>query len=259
MEQYDLEPGQGFEEVNADAVCEQCGAVNEEGTLLCKACGNNLRDQRNRRIAAGAVPDIGASSANRTQLLTGLLVLFGVLIVFYAVWNIETLEGLMVQAMSEDVSSIDENPWTGPNAQTYDELATDLVDNPTLAAVRRRALAEPQVESNYNGRYLLIPGGRLTTDRIIGEANLKRQGERILFVFRSDDGKMEARGYAHFEDVEETGTASPIVRETAEVRINGTNYIAMGLATPNPQGGHSVLTMRGDSDEQWTVLAYRVH
>ena len=41
------------EHLDADAVCEACDTVNPEGTLLCKTCGNNLRDQRARRMKAG--------------------------------------------------------------------------------------------------------------------------------------------------------------------------------------------------------------
>ena len=39
------------ERLDADAVCGSCGTVNPEDTLLCKSCGNNLRDQRQTRIA----------------------------------------------------------------------------------------------------------------------------------------------------------------------------------------------------------------
>ena len=39
------------ERVDADAVCARCGAVNPEDSLLCKVCGNFLRDLRGRRLA----------------------------------------------------------------------------------------------------------------------------------------------------------------------------------------------------------------
>ena len=45
------------EGIEADAVCAQCGSANPEGTLICKTCGNNLRDQRLMRIAADQILD----------------------------------------------------------------------------------------------------------------------------------------------------------------------------------------------------------
>lgn len=258
MEQYDLEPGQGFEEVNADAVCEQCDTVNEEGTLLCKACGNNLRDQRSHRIAAGAGPDLIDAKQNRIQLLTGLLVVLGILLVFYAVWNIDSLERLMVQALSEERTPLDEDPWTGPDSVIYERLLQDITEFPTPFAVQRDALLNPQVETNYNGRYLVIRPGRLNPERVIGEAQLNRLGEKVYFVFLSNEGNVEVRGYAAFEAVDDAERATPVVRETAEIRIDGNSYVGMGLATPIARGGHSLFTMRGDSDNQWDLLAYRV-
>ncbi|MCX5757207.1 MAG: hypothetical protein NTU83_01615, partial [Candidatus Hydrogenedentes bacterium] len=44
------QPQVDIERIDADAVCEKCGTVNPEETLLCKTCGNNLRDQRLHRV-----------------------------------------------------------------------------------------------------------------------------------------------------------------------------------------------------------------
>lgn len=258
MEQYDLDSGQGFEEVDADAVCQQCATVNEEGTLLCKSCGNNLRDQRNQRIAQGAGPELLGDGRSKFQMLTGLLVTFGILIVFYVVWNIDSFESMLVDSLSETSATTDRNVWTGSNAAMYDEMLLDLIEFPTPNNVRQDALNNPQTETTYNGRYLLMFPGELDASRIVGEANLQRIGERIHFVFKASNGGAEVRGYAMLEPVEEGQAPRPIVRRTAEIQLDGFNFDGMGVSTPAPAGGHNIVTKRADDDQQYEVLAYRV-
>lgn len=258
MEQYDLDSGQGFEEVDADAVCEQCGTVNEEGTLLCKSCGNNLRDQRNRRIAAGAGPDLMNDGRSKFQLLTGLLVAFGILIVFYVVWNIDNFEAMMVESMTTSAGTTDVDMWTGSDAGLYQELLDEITKAPTPATARQATLRAPQIETTYNGRYILIMPGELNANRVIGEANLRRLGERIYFVFKTDNGRAEIRGYAKFESVDEAEEPHPMVRQTVSIRIGDSYFSGMGVSTPAPAGGHTVFAMRDEDDRQWEVLAYRV-
>jgi hypothetical protein len=259
MEQYDLEQGQGFEQVDADAVCEQCGTVNDEGTLLCKTCGNNLRDQRSRRIAEGGGPDLIANGKNHVQILTGLLVILGILVVFYAVWNIDKFEAFVAASMTEQAAEGSDDLWAGTNASYYDEMLQDLVDNPTPQNTRKVSLDNPQAESSYNGRYLIMRPGALTTNRIIGEAHLKRLGNKVLFVYLSQKGDIEARGYAQFESTEGSEAMNVTVRQTSEVRVFGLTYVSMGIATPIAAGGHSVFAMRDGDEDQHEALAYRVH
>lgn len=260
MEQYDLEQGKGFEQVDADAVCEQCGTVNDEATLLCKSCGNNLRDQRSRRIAQGGGPDLIGDGKSKVQLLTGLLVVLGILVIFYAVWNIERFETYMAKSLAESSTPGSKDLWTGSNASLYEELLQDIQNNPTPLDIRKISLDNPQVEQSYSGRYLLIQPGQLTTNRIIGEANLRRLGDRVHFVFVSQRGDVEGRGYAQFESSEESDTMNVTVRQTAEVRIDGVMYVSMGISTPNDMGGHSCFAIRdGNDDEPYEALAYRVH
>ncbi|MFP6596561.1 MAG: hypothetical protein VCC01_03820 [Candidatus Hydrogenedentota bacterium] len=261
MEQHDLEQGKGFEEMDADAVCEQCSSVNDEGTLLCKTCGNNLRDQRNRRITQVGGPDIIGDGKSKFQLLTGLLVVFGILVVFYAVWNIDRIEAYMAESLVERSAPGSDDLWTGTEASLYDAMLQDLQNNPTPLNIRKVSLDNPQVERSYSGRYLLIRPGELTTNRIVGEANVRRLGDKIHFVFLSQRGETEGRGYAQFESSEGSDSINVIVRETAEVRIDGVSYVATGVSIPIDSGGHTCIAMReGESGrEPIEVLAYRVH
>jgi hypothetical protein len=77
-----------FEYIDADAVCEQCSTVNPAGTLLCKTCGNNLRDQRMRRLAADEGMEAVHASDRPIRMLTGLLVVLGLLAILWAAINV---------------------------------------------------------------------------------------------------------------------------------------------------------------------------
>jgi len=57
MHKEPFKPPEYREGIEADAVCAQCGSANPEGTLICKTCGNNLRDQRMLRITADQLLD----------------------------------------------------------------------------------------------------------------------------------------------------------------------------------------------------------
>lgn len=83
------------EHLDADAVCELCGNVNPEGTLLCKQCGNNLRDQRSRRMhTTGGPTSVVESSFSISRIVRGVVIVFGICAVLWvaleAVSTIET-------------------------------------------------------------------------------------------------------------------------------------------------------------------------
>ena len=86
----DLHPDTSEEHhtLDADAVCGACGTVNPEGTLICKQCGNNLRDQRHQRMHA-ADAEIGVDTAqSRRRIIDIGLGVFGILVVAWAVINV---------------------------------------------------------------------------------------------------------------------------------------------------------------------------
>ena len=141
----------------------------------------------------------------------------------------------------------------------YDEMLQDLMDNPTSTQALKSSLENPQAEQSYNGRYLVILPGELTTNRVIGEANLRRMGDSVHFVYISRNREMEARGFARFETVEESGSTNITVRQTAEVRIDGVPHIGMGVSTPIAIGGHTCFVMTDGDGDPVEALAYRVH
>lgn len=251
-----MSPGPGFEQVDADAVCEACGTVNDESTLLCKQCGNNLRDQRTRRIAAGGVEDMTvAQKANHTRILTGIFTVLGILFVIYVVANIGNIEQGMVDYFKQDSYQADAAIGSSRSEQILDDLTERLNSYQPAVVEMRGALENPIIDSAYTGRYIILPPGPLTADRVIGEAELDSRGERVYFVARTHDGRFEIRGFAQMEEVE--GARTPVSRDTAQVIGPGGITFGRGLAIANGGGGHTCIVSMGDEPEK-QFLAFRL-
>lgn len=263
---------QRFQAVDADAVCEQCGTVNDDGTLLCRVCGQNLRDQRARRLAGVQAPAMAESKVSRVRIFTGVLSVVGLLIVVLLVLNLPRIEAVLTTALSEDpIASIgSEALFSGPDAPIYEGLLTELNDYPSTRAQVQDALNSPLAEATYNGRYLLMPAGALTPDRAIGEAAVSRRGNRIFFVALLTQPSLEIRGSATLEEVEEVQNEGeevairPVVRNSAGFRDeSGTEIRGFGLAEPLATGGHRVFVIEDtgsedDPGKQTQIFAYRI-
>jgi len=252
--------GAGFQQFDADAVCEQCGSVNEEGTLLCKVCGQNLRDQRARRLSSAQGPEAFESKVSRVRLLTGLLVVLGLLSVVVVVSNIANIEASLVRSLSSDTSGDFESMWSGSDAGIYDQLQSELDEYPTSRARMEDSLENTVNDRSYNGRYILVRPGRLEVGRVIGEANLMRRGSRAYFVVKLRGETIGIRGYAELEPVGEEGELRPVAQDTASVLIDGEEYGGFGFAAKMADGGHRIVAA-SDYDGSGTnheLLAYRV-
>jgi len=248
---------QGFEQVDADAVCEKCGTVNDEGTLLCKICGNNLRDQRARRMVQGAMPEMMDDGPSKFRLFTGLLVTLGLLIFIYLVTNLDKIESAFVDSMAPEVV-IGTDFWTGENAAIYDKLWDELISDPTPSRARQNALDSPIAETSFNGRYVIVKPGFLDSETVLGEANVRRLGDQIHFVVDIESIGAELRGVAILETQEGSTEAIPVVRNSASVLIDGEQHTVMGLAIPNVAGGHDCVGESTYKPGEQQILAYRI-
>lgn len=253
----DLQSG-GFEQIDADAVCEQCGSVNDEGTLLCKVCGQNLRDQRSQRLANAQGLEVFDDRISRVRLLTGLLSVLGLLLVVFAVLNISNIEASLVTFLSTDAGAEGDDLWSGSNDQIFIKLLRELEEYPTSRVKMANALENPLDDRSYNGRYVLVRPGRLDVDRVIGEANLSRRADRIYFVVRMKLRSIDIRGYAVVEQNGEESRA--ISRSTSGIAIDGAQYTGFGFADKLLAGGHRIFAASDyhDSGTNQEVLAYRV-
>lgn len=245
-----------FDAMDADAVCEQCGNVNPEGTVICKTCGNNLRDQRARRIAAtGAMPQVAEPRINRVRLLTGLLPVFGLLLVLLVVLNMPTIESWLVSAQAADTAVASEDLWSGATGAIFDDLLLQLNQVPSTRAALEDAVNNPIDDISFNGRYALVS---LRTNRIIGEAIASRRGDKTFFVAKLIGQPVEIRGIALLEQLEE-GNIRPTAMETpVAVQMDGRTFTGRGFATKNADGGHAIAGQYGASDATVGALAYRL-
>lgn len=260
---------QRFQAVDADAVCEQCGTVNDDGTLLCRVCGQNLRDQRARRLAGVQSPETSEAKVSRTRLFTGVLSVIGIVLIIILVISLPRIEAGLASALSEDpiASTGSEDLFSGPNASIYDGLLTELHDYPSTRAQVQDALSTPLVEDTYNGRYILMPAGALTPDRIAGEAAVSRRGNRIYFVAVLTNPAVEVRGSAELEEIQNEGedvVIGPVVRNSAGfIDASGVEVRGFGLAQPIATGGHRIFVFEdtGSNEnpgKQIQLFAYRI-
>lgn len=185
------------EHLDADAVCEACDNVNPEGTLLCKTCGNNLRDQRARRMQAAPVAP-AERSFSIANIVRGVLILFGICVVLWVALNVSTIESWLmsgVQSVAASGQSVvsPESFWDGPGAARYNELAGILQEYPVT--IEEAGMLPPGAPlPSLDGRYVI----KRSADSIaspLGSAMIRMDGDTAYFVALLAGGT-EIRGSA---------------------------------------------------------------
>ncbi|MCC6154760.1 MAG: hypothetical protein IT367_13420 [Candidatus Hydrogenedentes bacterium] len=222
------------EHLDADAVCELCGNVNPEGTLLCKQCGNNLRDQRSRRMhATGGPTSTVESSFSVSRIVRGVVIVFGICAVLWVALNVSTIETwLMSGVQSAEAKSANavapEEFWSGADAARYEALS---------AALREHVMTAEEAGLTAPGSPLALPDGRYVLKRSTdpaaspsGSAIVKSEGEKVYFVAQLFGGT-EVRG--------EGLISSDTILQAPYIGIldpDGTFSEAYGLAQIKPSG-----------------------
>ena len=239
------------ERIDADAVCERCGSVNPEDTLLCKTCGNNLRDQRARRIGAGLALDTGEGKPSRSAMFKGIAALVGLLVLLFVAINIGRIENYMVRAQtarSGDVRSY----WSGALGREFNKMSEELKAKPTTPEERDAVMRQPATGDTYEGRYVLAQKGSIR-ELPIGDAIIRKEGDTFRFVAVFDGSEAELRGEGLLEM--QTRIAA---RDTAAVYLDGTYYPASGFAQPTENGAFECLGLCEISEDSYSAVAYRV-
>lgn len=248
-----------FEPIDADAVCEKCGTVNPEESLLCKVCGNNLRDQRRNRISQGKGAETFGRGVSRFRVFTGVLSALGIITLLLTVYSLPNIEAWLVKIQAPDAGDAVAGLWSGQDALLYDALLEELEQNPISREEIDASIENPVDDDSYNGRYVLVRkrGGPRPGVQVVGDANLSRRGDRIHFVVKLRRRGIDIRGYATLEGPE--GEAKrPVVWDSAGVRIRGTEYLAQGYADKQPAGGHLCFAQSQFDDNTYSVAAYRL-
>ena len=251
---YGGEPS--FERIDADAVCQECGTVNPEGTLFCKTCGNNLRDQRARRMTAegaGEFRDTQAQTSRR--VLVGLLTVLALLLLVWAAMpgNVQRLQDSLTRRMAEDAYSNGADPsayWDGPISDVFDAMVRDLLNNPvTSEETRQTDESGPAPQSRYSGRYFLRNGGR-PTDPVLGSAFVVESESELYFVALLGD--VEIRGIG-----DSKATRDPSARFVG-IKEDDRFSVGHGYVQPLDDGGFLCVGQREKSDFKYETRAYRV-
>ncbi|HEO71830.1 MAG TPA: hypothetical protein ENN80_11260 [Candidatus Hydrogenedentes bacterium] len=238
--------------IEADAVCAQCGMINPEGTLLCKSCGNNLREQRQRRLTTAQPTSASVTESPQAAWLKKALAVLGVLVVIWVLINATRIENFLVTVQVPDASGAEEL-WKGEERVVYERLLRELDMNPVTEEEINVALKEAPAAGTYDGRYVLVRDGTSSESTRLGAAYAKQHGDKVFFVARLP------------YDVEIRGKASPVeggrleAQDSAGVYIEGGYYIAGGYAERREGNG---FTCRGESDydtlAMFEALAYPV-
>ncbi len=233
------------EKLDADAVCAKCNTVNSEGTLLCKTCGNNLRDQRAIRLAADQAMDLDQTGLRRRTWLSGIMFLLALGLIISTLLNQELIVEWLSGGGSTPVSAAQEL-WRGPYNEIFDPMVTALSATNVTEERALAALETPVASTSLNGVYALF-----FDDTFVGSAMARLDGSDLYVVALLDNGD-EVRGRA----VEEGNhfTATP---ENLAVQNRGRISAARGVAMP--QGGGVVDCIGGETSRNpVTFSAYQM-
>ncbi len=228
------------DKLDADAVCAQCNTVNTEGTLLCKVCGNNLRDQRNRRMQADQAMDLEHTGQRRRAWLSGVFFVLALVLIASTLMNQE----LIVEWLIEEEAPPTGLLWTGQ----YDAYFHPMFEEIEAAGLTPESAAALQVATpsdTLEGVYALFDG-----DTFLGTASFRIEGEDAYFAAMLENerevrgiARLEANNYIalpDFSGIDHRGGVTPI----------------SGVAIPQEDG--AVECMGDDGQERSSFMAYRL-
>ena len=241
MEQQRHGGDEAFDAIDADAVCEQCSTANPPGTLLCKMCGNNLRDQRARRLAEDVGMDAVSGGTKPRRILSLLLLAFGLLTIVWSVINVfnGNVERWLTEGLTkgnQPISFDGGQYWSDDAPGVFAELSEELAASPvTVEEASNRPLDMP-VRETINGRYAL----RATDSSfgpILGGAIARAEGQDVFFVARlgGEDG-FEIRGKASATDTVQEEGIRQYDAPAAGVQTENEILDAVGYGRLQPDG-----------------------
>lgn len=184
--------------LDADAVCAQCGTVNPEATLICKVCGNNLRDQRTLRMQTESqLESMGEPPAGRNWF-TGVLTALGAVLVVVFALNVNSIANFVVASGVETTGA--GVLWGSDQALVFDALrdeakAAEITTDTIGAALDAAEPLEDGVEPPaLDGVYVLLPANATDEAEPYGTAAVKLEGAEYIFAAVLTDGT-EVRGW----------------------------------------------------------------
>ncbi len=237
--------------LGADAVCAQCGTVNNEGSFICRACGNNLRDQRALRMAADQELERDGDPVERRRVLLGLLTAFGILAVLGAALHVNAIADWLIAAQASGVAS-DTGLWSGPDAGEFSEMRQLLLDARPELPVQEAAIAEPAATESYEGLYVIAQHHPIAGAKPVGTALVRREldGWRFLALLK---GGAEVRGLGRAQ-----GGSFLAEWETTSMLTQGDTFAVSGVALERPDGSFECFGQSAFSEQGYDFSAYRL-
>lgn len=238
--------------LDADAVCVQCGTVNPEETLLCKVCGNNLRDQRTIRLSAGDVLQGEVAPSDRRQWIVRGLTVLALLIVLWISLNVTSITQILIEAQYSG-SNTAGDPWDGPSAAVYNALSAKLSAAPLSEEDIQRAMAAQNEAEAIGGVYVLAISGSHVGSAIIEQSEAQGENQDAWRFVAEVKGGAEVRGLAELR-----GGNLRAKWDDVGVFYRGAYYSASGVAMKQPDGSFECFGQSEESDGGFEFLAFHL-
>ena len=247
------------ESIDADAVCGACGRINPEGTLICKGCGNNLRDQRLLRLSADQKLTGEEETAKRHSLLKSGLTVLGILLVIWVAINAGRIMGMVAPGSVTDSTGEARNSppvrpaafWEADKA-SFEKMAEDLKGHFPTENDAETARLNPPSTAAPNGYFALFEKVG-TTERFVGAAFAAPENERVRFVAAFNNGA-EARGLATLAE----SSVVTVDWHMSGVQREGKYFAGAGSAVPQPDGAYQIIARSEAAPEVFQAVAYPI-
>jgi hypothetical protein len=240
------------ERLEADAVCAPCGSVNPEGSLICRTCGNNLRDQRLLRMSADQQLESEGPPIERGRFLVGALTVFGILLVFFTLWNIGGIEDWLVDIQNPTTNYV-AGLWEEPANEVFAGMLEELDATPLSRADGRAALSSPEAADDYEGIYVV----GLVDDNFgaipKGMASVRIEGDDVYFVATLGEER-EVRGIGQL-----AGSSVSVGWESAGTDDRGDFYAVSGVAIRQADGSFACFGESEIAEVGFDFVACRMH
>lgn len=253
----DQHQNEDFDRLDADAVCEECATVNPSGTLFCKSCGNNLRDQRVRRMAGGGEQPVVEEAAPRKSrhIVSGTITLIALVALLGLVLNLDEVENWFVSSSLTvgDSALTPSTLWSGSTAPIYEELRSELAAHPVTLDEIQAPPTPPGEDQDLSGRYY-VKMRNAPNAPVAGYAIVGRVGANY-HVYGEVDGH-ELRGEGKY-------SAGLLSIPKAAIRTReGAVLTILGLAEDLGDGVFEILGQQyaqvGEDTPQYVFYSYRI-
>ena len=255
MKHETFAPPEYKEGLEADAVCGQCGHVNPEGTLICKACGNNLRDQRMLRMAADQILDADNEPNERSVFMVRAGSVLAILFILWMGLNVGNITSMLTSAENsyESDGTATTNPgvfWTGASSATYDNMHSTLSGKlPSAGDAENARMNVMPANSLSAGNYVLFEQ-RGTGMRYTGAATIQIDGNIWRYTAALLDG-IEIRGEASITEQILTSQWNQ-----AGALYQGEYFAVTGTAEMRPDGSVILDGESNNSTQTFRAIAY---